>query len=159
MRGPGWECVSGADKAWIGTEGAWKSSWFDVVSAAESKEEVFCIVKIDSVSDLQCCCWGVVGYRSVGAVQWLCDCVCVSAVMCDCVSLVACERNDASVFLLWLSRDSWMMISAQQCPSWRLEASKSLLMMSVFRISHSLPPGLGLKWTDISITVTQLLEI
>lgn len=67
----GWACVSGADEARIGDEGAWQSPWFDVFGVAESKEEVFCVVEADGVFGLQCCCWGVVGDGSVGAVQWL----------------------------------------------------------------------------------------
>lgn len=103
--------MSGAHVVRIGDEGAWQSPCFDVVGIAESKAEVFCIVKADGTSGLQCCCWGVVGDRSVGAVQWLRVCVCIGVVACDCVSLEACGRDGGSMLLLWLSRDSWAIVS------------------------------------------------
>lgn len=78
-----------------------------MVAVAESKEEVFCIVEAAGVSGLQCCCWGVLGDGSVGAVQWLWGSVSIGVVVCDCVSLV-----DGSV-LLWLSRDSWTITSVR----------------------------------------------
>lgn len=71
MRGQGWGCVSGTEEVWTGDEGVWQCPWFDVVGVTESKEEVFCVDKGEGASELQCCCWGVAGDGSVGAVQWL----------------------------------------------------------------------------------------
>lgn len=115
--GPGCGVVPGTDGARIGDEGA----WFDVFSVAESKEEVFCVVKADGVFGLQCCCWGAVRERSGGAVQWFWGRT--FAAVCGCVSLVVCGSDGRSVLLLWLSRDSWAMISARWCPSWGWGAS------------------------------------
>lgn len=85
----------------MGEEGAWQCPWFDVIGVTESKE-VFCVDKGEGVSELQCCCLGV----SVGTVQWLWG----SVVVCDCVSLAACGRDDGSVLLLWFS---WMILLAR----------------------------------------------
>lgn len=74
MRGHGWGCESGAAEAWTGDEGAWQCPCFDMAGVTQSKE-LFCVDKGEGVSEPQCCCRGVEGDGSVGAVQWLWGCV------------------------------------------------------------------------------------
>lgn len=124
LRGPGCERVSATDEGCSGEAGAWQPPW-----CGEVEREVLWVVDAAGVSGLQFCCWGLLGGGCVGAVQWLW--VSTGAGLCDGVSL-----DDCSVPLLWLSEDSWTTLSARYCPSAAgCEASQSLLMMSVVRIS------------------------